>query len=445
MYNEIQTKNMEQPPISQPLNTKPTRARYLILFLLFIGTAINYLDRTNLSVAAPSIQAELHLNPATLGLIFSAFSWSYAFMQIPGGWFLDRFGPRIAYGVALVLWSLFTFFIGTARNFSVLFGLRLGLGFSEAPAFPSNSRVVAAWFPKHERALATGVYTAGEYIGLAFLTPFLFWLLATFGWPSIFYVTGIIGLVWALVWFKLYRDPKDSKRINQAEMDYIREGGGLADKAGEKDKFNWSQMSHLFKHRQLWGIYIGQYAINTTLYFFLTWFPSYLVKVKNMTMLKAGFVASVPYIAAFVGVLFAGFWSDRMVKRGWSTGAARKTPIITGFLLACLIILANYTSTTSLIIFIMSIAFFGQGMSAITWTLVSDIAPRELVGVAGGVFNFVGNLSGIITPIVIGFIVNSTGAFNGALLFVGAVALVGAIAYIFIVGEVRRIDLNSEK
>lgn len=442
MNNELQK---VEKSVSKTKLGKPSRARYFILFLLFIGTAINYLDRTNISVAAPSIKTALHLNPATLGLIFSAFGWSYAFMQIPGGWFLDRFGPRLAYGTSLILWSLFTFFQGFARNFGLLFGLRVGLGFSEAPAFPTNSRVVAAWFPQHERAFATGVYTAGEYIGLAFLTPFLFWLLASYGWHSIFIITGVIGLVWAVFWFKFYRDPKESNMINEAEMDYIREGGGLAEKAGEKKKLNWAHLAHLFKYRQFWGIYIGQFAIASTLYFFLTWFPTYLVTVKHMTMLKAGFVASVPYIAAFIGVLVGGFWSDFMLRRGHSAGVARKTPIISGLLLACLIIFSNYTSSTGLVITIMSVAFFGQGMSAIGWTLVSDIAPSELVGLAGGVFNFAANLSGIITPIVIGLIVNQTNSFNGALLFVGAVALLGALSYIFIVGEVKRIEYKGEK
>jgi ACS family D-galactonate transporter-like MFS transporter len=378
-----------------------------------------------------------------LGLIFSAFGWSYAFMQIPGGWFLDRFGPRLAYGSSLVLWSLFTLLQAFAKNFGILFGFRIGLGLSQAPAFPTNNRVVAAWFPQNERAFATGVYTAGEYIGLAFLTPFLFWLLSSFGWSSIFIVTGLIGLVWAVFWFKLYRDPKDSNKINQAEMKYIREGGGLAESAGAPRQFRWSDMGHLFKYRQFLGIYIGQFAIASTLYFFLTWFPTYLVTAKHLTMLKAGFIASIPYIAVFIGVLFGGFWSDKMLKKGLSPSLARKTPIITGLLLACLIILCNYTTSIGLIITFMSIAFFGQGMAGIGWTLVTDIAPKELVGLAGGVFNFAANLSGIITPIVIGLIVNQTNSFNGALLFVGAIALLGALAYIFVVGEVRRIDVKK--
>jgi MFS transporter, ACS family, D-galactonate transporter len=421
---------------------RPSRARYMILFLLFMGTAINYLDRTNISVAAPAIQSDLHLSPAMLGLIFAAFGWTYAAMQIPGGLLLDRFGPRLIYGIAVILWSLFTLFQGFAKNFVSFIALRLGLGFSEAPAFPTNSRVIAAWFPQQERAFAVGVYTAAEYIILAASTPVLFWMLSSFGWSSIFFVTGGVGLIWAIVWFKFYRDPKDSKYINREEMDYIRQGGGFAESAGERQKFSWSQARELFKHRQLWGIYIGQFAQSSTLYFFLTWFPTYLVQAKHMSIMKVGFYAAVPYIAALFGVLLSGYWSDKMLKRGYSLSVARKTPIVTGLLLCVPIVLANYTSSSDLIIAIMSVVFFAQGVTSITWTLVSDVAPRELIGLAGGVFSFAGNLSSIVTPLVIGFIVSATNSFDGALLFVASVAFLGALSYLFIVGNIRRIEVK---
>ncbi|UOF92752.1 MFS transporter [Fodinisporobacter ferrooxydans] len=231
--------------------------------------------------------------------------------------------------------------------------------------------------------------------------------------------------------------------MNQAEMEYIRQGGGLAETAGTVKTLNLAHLRHLFNHRQLWGIYIGQFANTSTLFFFLTWFPTYLVSAKHMQFLKAGFLGSIPYIAAFLGVIFSGYLSDRMLRRGFSTGASRKTPIITGLLLACAIILANYTTSTSMIITIMSVAFFAQGMSAISWTLVSDIAPSELVGLAGGVFNFMGNLAGIVTPLVVGIIVNATHSFSGALVFISVVALIGALSYIFIAGKIQRIEINE--
>jgi ACS family D-galactonate transporter-like MFS transporter len=419
-----------------------SNARFWVLALLFIGTAINYMDRTNISVTAPLIQKDLNLSPALLGLIFSAFGWTYALAQIPGGWLLDKYGPKRTYGMSLILWSIFTFMQGFATNFLSLFGMRLGLGLTEAPAFPTNNKVITTWFPQKERAFATGFYTAGEFVGLAFLTPFLFWLQATFGWSTVFFVTGAIGIIFALIWFKQYSNPNESKRINQAELDYIQQGGGLSENEGPSNKSDWSQLTKLFKHRQFNGILLGQFAISSTLYFFLTWFPTYLVKEKHLTMLKVGFVASLPFIAAFIGVIVGGIWSDWLLRRGKTVGFSRKTPIVTGLLLASTIIMANYTSSVSLIIAVMSFSFFGQGLSSISWSLLAEIAPAKLVGIAGGIFNFAGNLSGIITPLVIGFIVSATGSFTGALIVVGGIAVVGAISYIFIIGEVKRIEID---
>ncbi|GMA65736.1 MFS transporter [Alicyclobacillus fastidiosus] len=433
------------PEKSTEKQTKPNRkrsnARYIILFMLFLSTALNYLDRTNISVAAPFLKNDLHLNSVVLGLVMSAFGWTYAFMQIPGGWILDRLGPRLTYGLGLIIWSLFTFFQAFAKGFGSLFGLRLGLGLSEAPAFPTNNRLVATWFPKQERALATGIFTAGEYVGLAFLTPVLAWIVAAFSWHTIFIVTGILGLLFVPVWFKFIREPKDSPYVNAEELAYIREGEGLADAASEKTKLKWSQISVLLKRRTMWGIYIGQFGVTTTLWFFLTWFPDYLVNDKHMTILHAGFYSMIPYIAAFIGVLFGGAFSDFLVRRGFSTSTSRKTPIIIGLLLAGSIVLANYTASIGLVITIMSVAFFAQGMSGISWSLIGDVAPRELLGIAGGIFNFAGNLSGIVTPIVIGVIVGRNHNFGGALVFVSAVAVIGALSYLLLVGKVKRIEV----
>ena len=161
---------------------KPTRKRWFMLSLIFILTAINYLDRTNMAVAAPSMSAELGFSAATMGMLLSAFAWAYALMQVPGGCFLERFGPRITYTISLFFWSLFTMIMGLGHSFLSLFGIRMAIGAAESPAFPTNSRVVAAWFPDRERATATSIYTAAEFVGLAFLTPVLFWILDTFGW-----------------------------------------------------------------------------------------------------------------------------------------------------------------------------------------------------------------------------------------------------------------------
>ncbi|KAH0439348.1 MFS transporter [Paraburkholderia fungorum] len=430
-----------------------SKARYQILSLLAIGTMINYLDRTVLGIAAPQLTKELGINAAVMGVLFSVFSWSYVASQIPGGLFLDRFGSKLTYFLSMTFWSLCTLAQGLVHGIGALFALRLGLGVSEAPCFPTNSRVVATWFPQSERAMATGTYTVGEYIGLAFFSPFLFMLMGAFGWRSLFYVVGAVGIVFGLVWWKFYREPHEHPWINQAELDYIEAGGGLThakkDTAASgapaaatgKSGFEWRTIGRLLKHRQLAGICLGQFAGNSTLVFFLTWFPTYLATERHMGWLKIGFFAIMPFIAASIGVMFGGIFSDWLLRRGTSANVARKLPIIAGLLLASTIILANYVESNVAVIAILSVAFFAQGMAALGWTLVSDIAPEGLLGVTGGIFNFAANLAGIITPLVVGFIVAATGSFVGALVFIGAVALIGALSYIFIVGDIKRIVL----
>lgn len=423
--------------------TGATRQRWVVLAWLFFLTAINYLDRTNMAVAAPALQQELMLTPFMLGLLFSAFSWSYGLLQIPGGWFLDRVGARAAYATSLFFWSLFTIFMGWGYSFVILFVIRLLIGIAESPAFPANSRIATMWFPTHERGIATAIYTSGEFIGLAFLTPVLAYILHAYGWREIFYFTGGLGIIVAFAFYYFYRDPMFSNKINDAERNYIREGGGLIDIESKGTPANLSRTKILFKHRQLLGIYLGQFANTSTMFFFLTWFPTYLMMAKNMPLLKAGFYGSIPYLGALVGVLLGGYWSDSMIKRGESLSKARKAPIVTGLLISMTIVGANYVDTPALVIAFMTFAFFGQGMAATIWTTVGDIAPTNVVGIAGGVFNFMGNLAGIITPIVIGTIVSLTGSFTWALLFVGIIALIGVFSLVFIVGDMHRIEAEN--
>ncbi len=445
---EARASNRISPAAERAGQLARTRVRYVILALLFIGVVINYLDRANLALALPVIGVDLNLSPLTKGVILSAFGWSYVLMQIPGGIIIDRFGPRLTFAVSLFTWSVVTMLQGLARTLGAgfLIGARVTLGITEAPAFPLNSRVVATWFPARERGFAIGVYTAGEFGGLAIFTPILAWILTNLGWPWMFVICGAIGVVFAVVWYLAYRDPRQSRRVNQGELDYIREGGGLAETVTTGGRrFSWADVFELLRHRQLWGIYIGQFAVGVTLWFFLTWFPSYLVQARHLSILHAGFYASVPYISAMLGVLFGGWFSDGLVRRGLPVGPARKTPVILGLLGASTIMLANYvpTSNINLVIGIMSIAFFCQGMSNMSWTLVTEMAPRELQGLTGGVFNFFANIPSIVTPIVIGIILASTnGDFSGALIFVTVVDLIGVLSYIFVIGKVYRIELE---
>lgn len=422
---------------------RPTHARFAILALLAIGTMINYLDRTVLGIAAPSLTHELHIDAITMGIVFSAFSWTYALAQLPGGVFLDRFGNKLTYALALTFWSLFTLMQGFAIGLKSLLLFRFGLGISEAPCFPTNSRVVANWFPQQERARATGIYTVGEYLGLACFAPALFWIMGTFGWRALFVVVGVIGMMFGAAWWTMYREPRDTTRVNQAELDHITAGGGLdtIERYASPD-FSWHSVAALLKKRQIAGACLGQFAGNTTLVFFLTWFPTYLATERHMGWLKVGFFAVMPFLAAAVGVMFGGWVSDWLLKKTRSANTARKLPIIVGLLGASTIIAANYAGSDAMVIAVLSFAFFGQGMVGLGWTLISDVAPRNMMGLTGGIFNFCANLAGIATPLVVGVIVARTGSFFYALAYVGAAALVGVLSYVFIVGDVSRVELK---
>ncbi|MET0536140.1 MAG: MFS transporter [Steroidobacter sp.] len=419
-----------------------SRARLTVLGLITVGTMINYLDRAVLGVAAPSMTRELGLDAVVMGIVFSAFSWTYAAAQIPGGAFVDRVGARLSYFWSVSIWSVFTLLQGLASGLISLLTFRLGLGVAEAPCYPTNSRVLSTWFPQHERARATGVYSVGQYFGLAFLSPLLFWIVAEFGWRSLFVIAGVAGLLFAAVWLKIYREPHEYPTVNQAELAYIEAGGGLGYR-GTATPFQWRNIFALLKHRQVLGASIGQFAGNSTLVFFLTWFPTYLATERNMGWLKVGFYAVMPFIAASVGVLVGGWTSDAIIRRTGSATLGRKLPILSGLLLASTIVIANFVDSDPVVIAVLSVAFFGQGMVNLGWTLITDVAPKRLIGLTGGVFNFFANLAGIITPIVIGVIVGATGSFFFALAYIAVVAIIGALSYIFIVGEVKPVEMET--
>lgn len=302
---------------------KGVHTRYLILLIIFIVTAVNYADRATLSIAGTEVAKELQLSAVSMGYIFSAFGWAYLLMQIPGGWLLDKFGSKKVYTYSLFFWSLFTFLQGFVDMFPLawagisMFFMRFMLGFSEAPSFPANARIVAAWF------------------------------------------------------------------------------------------------------------------------------PIYLVQEKGMSILKVGLVASIPALCGFAGGVLGGVFSDYLIKRGLSLTLARKLPIVLGMLLASTIILCNYTNNTTLVVMLMALAFFGKGFGALGWPVISDTAPKEIVGLCGGVFNVFGNVASIVTPLVIGYLVSELHSFNAALVFVGCSALMAMVCYLFVVGDIKRMELQK--
>lgn len=426
---------------------RPTRARYFVLFMIFVVTTFNYVDRATLSVAAPAIRKGLGLDAVALGVAFSAFGWSYTWLQVPGGWVLDRYGSRIVYGASLILWSCFTFAQGFVDRFAYAFAalctLRFLMGAAEAPNFPANSRLTVMWFPSHERGFATAVFQTAQYVSLAVFTPLMVWSVQAFSWHAIFFWTGGIGILLGAYWLYAVREPRQHRSVNAAELAYIQAGGGLPDAVGRQGRIRWADVRLLVTSRLLIGVYIGQFCLTTISWFFLTWFPTYLVEAKGMSFLKVGLVAAIPAVAGFVGGIAGGLWSDWFLRRGHSLTVARKVPIVAGLLVSCTIVLANYTRSDAMVIAIMSLALFAKGVGNLGWCVAGDVSPPEIMGISGGIFNFCANFASIVTPLAIGFIVARTGSFDLALLYIAALALVGALAYLVIVGPLERLELGA--
>ena len=433
--------------------TQKTHVRYLILLMLFIVTTINYADRATISIAGSSLQKDLGIDAVTLGYIFSAFGWAYVLGQIPGGWLLDRFGSKKVYAFSIFTWSLFTVlqgFVGylpMANAVIALFMLRFLVGFAEAPSFPGNARIVAAWFPTAERGTASAVFNSAQYFATVLFAPLMGWIVHSWGWEHVFVVMGALGIAFSLVWLKVIYNPREHPMISALELDHIANNGGLVDMDKPREAGNsgpkWGYIKQLLTSRMMVGIYLGQYCINAITYFFLTWFPVYLVQERGMSILKAGIIASLPAICGFIGGVLGGVLSDHLLRRGHSLTFARKAPIVVGLLLSTTMVICNYVDAEWMVVAIMALAFFGKGLGALGWAVVSDTSPKQIAGLSGGMFNTFGNIASITTPIIIGYIISATGSFKWALVYVGANALVAVFSYLVIVGPIKRIELRD--
>lgn len=430
-----------------------TRMRYWILLLIFVVTMINYADRATFSIAGDAASKDLGLSPVQMGYILSAFAWAYVIGQIPGGALLDRFGTKLIYTLAIAFWSIFTMvqgfsgFLTGGAIVAGLFAMRFAVGLAEAPSFPGNARLVAAWFPGPERGTASAIFNSAQYFSLVAFAPLMGWLVHTFDWHSVFFVMGGLGVVAALVFWKVVRSPAEHPGVNKAELDFIEAGGGLIHMENraltQSAAFNWHNVKQVLGSRMLLGVFIGQYGINVLTYFFVTWFPIYLVKERGLSILDAGFAAAAPALCGFAGGVLGGVISDLLLKKTGSLTVARKTPLLIGMILAASIIACAYIQQSWLVIVVMAIAFFGKGIASLGWAVVSDTSPREFVGVTGGIFNTFGNSAGIVTPIAIGYIVQATGSFDGGLWFVGLHCILVIAAYFLIVGRIERLTLKS--
>jgi len=429
--------------------------RYGTLAMLFAVSIASFADRTSLSITGAAVSADLHLSPVMLGYLFSAFGWAYVAAQIPSGVLLDRFGSKKVYGIALLAWGVLSFlqgFVGSVPavvGVVALFALRFLLGLAASPVFPGNARIVSAWFPNSERGVATAVFASAQYFSLVIFYPLIGWVTHSFGWRWVFFLTGIIGIGLAGAWPRIIYGPMDHPRITTAERDRIERGGAMVwmDQPRASDQpiasSRWRYVTRLLRSRMMVGIYIGQAFLTTVTWFFLTWFPLYLVEARGMPVVKAGVVATVPAVFGFLGAMTGGALSDHLLRRGCSLSRARKTPIVLGMLLSTSIVGCVYVRGVWPVIALMSLAVFGRGFATMGWTVIADVAPREAAGLSGGLFNTFSNLSGIVTPIAIGYIVQRTGSYDGALIFIGLTALLAISSFVFVAGKLERLEFDK--
>ncbi|WP_426106761.1 MFS transporter [Massilia sp. TSP1-1-2] len=405
------------------------RGQLLSLVLLVVCGVINYMDRATLSVANEFIRADLGLSQLEMGVLLSAFSWSYALCQLPVGALVDRIGPRWLLGIGLVVWSLAQAAGGLAATFGYFVIARIALGIGEAPQFPSAARVVSNWFPPLARGTPTGIYNSASPLGIALAPLLLAPLIAASSWHWAFFVTGALGLLMAVVWLALYRDPVHAQ-LTAAERAYLQ-----LDQASEgAPGSSFAAWRALFRHRATWGMMLGFFGSVYLNWVYLTWLPGYLRTARHMDLKSAGLVASIPFLCGFAGALIAGWASDRVARSAASPLAGRRNAVVAGMLgmVAFTIPAALVESNVAAVACISVVIFLANASSACAWSLATVAAPPSRIASLGAIQNFGGFLGGALAPVLTGYIAQ-TWSFVPALLTGAAIAFLGAMSYLFLV------------
>jgi sugar phosphate permease len=420
-------------------NQSIPRRRWGIGALLGAGVLINYIDRIGLSVAAPQIKDMFQLTPVELGLLFSAFAWSYSLLQIPVGMVLDRFGPTRVGRWGAFLWGLASLITAFSSGFAGIFIARVILGVAEAPAFPVSSKATGYWFPRHERGLATAIFDAAAKFSNVIGVPLVAVTVVAFGWRWGFALTAALSFLYFIAFYLLYRDPSADPHLSKAEYDYIKRGGAAPE--GKADAGAMNMLGYLLGKSKVWGLTIGFSAYGYTFYLFLTWLPGYLVEAMHMSIIKSAGFAAIPWAFATLTDLFVGGWLiDHLVKRGKDESKVRKTVLIVGMLFGLAVFGATQTTDPVWAIFWISIALGGLASAApVGWSLPSLIAPKGGAGTIGGIMNFANNLMGAAAPIVTGMIVGATASFANAFMVAGVILVIGIVCFVFVLGKIEPI------
>ncbi|TAL70366.1 MAG: MFS transporter [Burkholderiaceae bacterium] len=413
------------------------RLRWRIGGLIGAGVLINYFDRISISVAGPQLQQAFSLTPAELGLLFSAFFWSYALLQIPAGLILDRFGVTRVGRWGAFLWGVASTITACASGFAGIFLARILLGIAESPSFPANSKATGYWFPRTERALSTALFDAAAKFSNVIGVPLVALAVVHLGWRWGFGIVAALSFVYFIAFYVIYRDPSKHPRLTREERDYITSNGATPE--GQLSASPAGMLAYLLKSRKVWGLTIGFAAYGYCFYLFLTWLPGYLVQTMHMSILKSAWFAAIPWLCATVSDLVVGGWLiDHLVAKGLNENLVRKGVLLAGMF--CGLAVFGATTTTDPVVAIVWISIALSGLAAaapVGWSIPSLIAPKGGVGTVGGIMNFVNNMMGAVAPIVTGYTVGSTQSFSNAFIVAGVVLVVGMVSFVVLL---RRIE-----
>jgi sugar phosphate permease len=413
--------------------------RWLIGSLLGVGILINYIDRVGLSAATPELTAQLGLTATEIGLLGSAFFWSYSLLQVPGGMVLDRFGVTLVGRMSSFLWAVAAAIMALASGLAGLLGARVLLGIAEAPAFPASQKATGHWFPRDERARSTAIFDSAAKFSNVIGVPLVAYVILLYGWRWGFGITAILSLLYFVAYYFIYRNPSEDPKLSKAEHEYILAGGGTPEGAATAGQAK--MLGYLIRNRKVWGLTIGFSAYGYTFYLFLTWLPGYLAQTMHMNLMSAAGYSTIPWIFATLSdLLIGGFLVDHLIARGYDSTRVRQAVIIIGMLMGLAVIGAAFTTEPGWALLWISIAISGLSAAApVGSSIVSLISPKGGAGTVGGIVNFTNNLMGVASPIVTGVVVDWTQSFAGAFLIAGVVLIIGIFFYVVILGRIETI------
>ena len=428
-------------PMPTTILTPIPRRRWRIAWLLGLGVLVNYFDRVNLSVSEASLYTAFGISSVTFGYLSSAYNWTYALCQLPVGVILDKFGIRRVGRISIFLWGIASFAAAITPTLGGLFGARLLLGIGEAPTFPANAKAVGRWFPQSERSFATSLFDSAAKFSSALGVPLIGMLLLKVGWRWSFAATGVVSLLYFVLFSRTYRDPQDDAELTEAERAYIAVPATTQAAAGEEEKP--APLGLLLRQRKVLGMVLGFGSYNYVFYLLLTWLPKYLSLTLHIDLMHSFLYTGVPWLfATFTDLCIGGLLADFLIQRGWDGNRVRKTILVGGTMCGLGIFgAANVHSAMPALLWI-SLSIGGlSAASAIGWSIPSLITPRHSVGSVGGIINFSNQLSGIAAPIVTGYIVQSMHSFTWAFGVATAYLAIGISAYILLLGKIEPMPL----